>query len=86
MGGVMDFGEESENEFVFAVKAKSACSQQNISNVSSPLPGVSVKREKSVKFGDVLGREDGVLGGNVFREHGFEFLFLDLPFGHDRYF
>ena len=86
MGGVMDLWQESENKLVFAVETKSACGHQNISNVSSSLPGVSVKREKSVKLGNVVRWEDGIFGRNVLSEDGFEFLFLDLPFGHDRYF
>ena len=32
---------------------------------------------------DVLGREDGVLGGDVLREDALEFLVLDISLAHE---
>jgi len=86
MGGVMDFREKSEDELVFGVKAKGAGSQENVSDISSSLSGISIKWEESVKFSDMFGRENWVFGGNIFAKDGFEFFVLDLLLGHDRYF
>lgn len=78
--GIMNLVEESENKFVFCIKTEGACSHENISYISSSLPGISIKGEKSVKFGDVFRREDWVFGGNILGEDSFEFFFLDFSF------
>jgi hypothetical protein len=84
--GILDRDEKSENKLIFGIKTKSASSHEKVSNIGSSLSWISVKREESVKFGDVLRREDRVFGGNIFTEDGFEFFFLNFPLGHYRYF
>ena len=44
--------------------------------------GVAVEGEEGVELGDVLWREDGVLGGDVLPEDGLEFLGFNLFFAH----
>ena len=86
ISGVVDFREESEDKLIFVVKAKSAGSHENVSNVGPPLPRVSIKWEESMELSNVIWREDWIFGGNVFCEDGFELFFLDFSLGHDRYF
>jgi len=83
---IMDFVKKSEDELVFGIETKSACSHEDVSDVGSSLSGISIEGEESMKFGNVIGWEDGVFGGDVFTEDGFEFFLLDFSFGHDRYF
>lgn len=58
----MNFLEETEHELVLGVQSEDVGSHEQISNIGSPLPGVSVEGEQGVELGDVLGREDGVFG------------------------
>lgn len=51
----MNFLEEAEHELVLGVQSEGAGSHEQISNISSPLSGVSVEGEQGVKLGDVLG-------------------------------
>lgn len=55
VGGIMHLLQQSEHELVFLVEAESASSQQEFSDIGSPLPGVSVEREESMEFGDSIG-------------------------------
>ena len=82
----MNLLEESEDEFVFGVEAQGAGSHEEVSDVSSSLPGVGVEREESMEFDDVIGGEDGVFGGDILGEHGLEFFLLDFSLRHVRYF
>jgi hypothetical protein len=78
VGGVVDFREESEDKLVFVIESESAGCDQQISDISSSLSGIGIEGEEGVKFLDVIGREDWVLGSDVFGEDGLEFFLLSF--------
>lgn len=82
MSAVIDFLEESEDELVFMVESEGAGSDEQFANISSSLPGISVKGEEGVQFLNVLSGEDGILASDILGEDCFELLLLGFALGH----
>ncbi len=73
-----EFSQNSENNVVTLVKAECLCGHDDISEINSSLPGVSIEWKQGVEFYDVLTSEDGAFSGNFLREDSLEVLFLDF--------
>ena len=73
---VADFLQCSENNLEFCVKTQSLSSHQNISDISSSLSWVSIKRKHWVKVSNEIKREDWVLSSNIFSQDSFQIFLL----------
>ena len=62
----------SEDDFVLLVQSKGSGGDKNVSNVGLLRSGVGVEVEHVEELFDVLGREDGVFGGDLRGESSFE--------------
>jgi hypothetical protein len=83
VSAVVNFVEKSDDNLVFWVKAQGGGGEQNVSNISSSLTRIGVKRENCVDFGDVVGWEDRIFWSDVLGEDGFEILLCDLFLWHE---
>lgn len=81
--GIMNFLQESEDNFVFGVKSESWGGEKDISNICSMLPRVSIQGEDLMNLGNVIRTKDGVFRSNILGKDGFEFFLLELFFWHD---
>ena len=79
VGRIMHLLQQSEHELVFLVEAESTGGEEEFSDIGSPLPGVGVEREESVKLCNSIGGEYCVFGANVLGEHCLELFLLDIP-------
>lgn len=57
----MYFVNESEDVFIFGVKAEGGGSEEDISDICSSLTGVGIERKDCVEFSDVFCTEDRIL-------------------------
>ena len=83
---VIDVHDQLEDDLVLLVESKSLGSLEEISAVSSSLPGIGIEWEESMELSDVLWWEDGVFGGDVLSKNGLEFFGFDLSFAGHGYF
>lgn len=82
IGGVVDFLDEPEDEFVLGIKSEGAGSEKDISCISSSLARIGIEREEGVQFGNAIGAEHWILGTDVLGKHCLELLLLNLTLGH----
>lgn len=82
MGGVIDFLEEAEDELVLGIESESACSEEDLSDISASLARVGIEGEEGMEFGNAFRSEDGVLGSNILSQDCLELFLLNFTLRH----